>query len=431
MVRRPALSRRHAGRQRTAVAARTGWTLLDQAMSSVVNMALSVVVARALPSEQFGAFALSFAVYLVCLGLSRALATDPLAVRFSACASYLWRDGVRQATSVALTVGAAAGGVLASASLLVADKPLSSALLALAVALPGLLLQDAWRFAFFAQGQPRRALANDAAWGATLAFLLLAVQSMSAPSLWQYMAAWGAAAGIASLFGVYQFGGRPRFASPRRWLSTHGTMWPSFVGEFIVQQGVSHAILMGAAYLAGLEVAGALRGAQVIFGPVNVVLMAAVALSVPEAARLARSSRAALFNGMVVLSACVAVCALGWGAAAAGVPDRLGRELLGETWMASRPVIPWLAAAMTLTAASTGAVAGLRVLEHPRASLVVRVLVAPLLVVGGLLGSMVAGANGTVAGQLPAMLLGVALWWRSLHEVASERRDVREDPASR
>jgi O-antigen/teichoic acid export membrane protein len=66
-----------------SAAGRFGWGLADQAVCSLTNFALSILVARSVHPEDFGAFTLAFAVYLFVLGLSRALGTDPLAVRFS------------------------------------------------------------------------------------------------------------------------------------------------------------------------------------------------------------------------------------------------------------------------------------------------------------------------------------------------------------
>ena len=63
---------------RGPAAGRLGWGLADQAVSSITNFALGIVVARSLGPTEFGAFSLAWVTYGVALNLSRGLATDPL-----------------------------------------------------------------------------------------------------------------------------------------------------------------------------------------------------------------------------------------------------------------------------------------------------------------------------------------------------------------
>ena len=65
------------------VARRASWSFGDQALSSLTNFALAVVVARAVTAEEFGAFGLAFSAYLLVLGLVRAVTAEPLLVRAS------------------------------------------------------------------------------------------------------------------------------------------------------------------------------------------------------------------------------------------------------------------------------------------------------------------------------------------------------------
>jgi hypothetical protein len=63
---------------------RLGWGLADQALSSLTNFALAVLVARAVSTSALGAFGLSFTTYTITLGATRALCSEPLTVRYSA-----------------------------------------------------------------------------------------------------------------------------------------------------------------------------------------------------------------------------------------------------------------------------------------------------------------------------------------------------------
>src|SRR3712207_6237729 len=143
-----------------AAAGRISWGIADQAVSSLTNLAVGAVVARSLGIAEFGMFSLAWVTYGVILNLSRGLATDALAVRFSGAESARWRTAVAQASSTALLIGIATGVVAVVAGTAIGTQP-SAAFVALGLVLPGLLVQDAWRFAFFAAGRGRSAFAND------------------------------------------------------------------------------------------------------------------------------------------------------------------------------------------------------------------------------------------------------------------------------
>src|SRR3712207_410814 len=185
-----------------AVLRRGGWGVADQAFSSLTNFAVGVVVAKLLGPRDFGAFSLAFASYLVVLGASRALSTEPLTIRYSHQLDR-WRPATRGATGVAFALGAAAAVICALASALVGGA-VGSAYLALAATLPGLLLQDAYRLSFFAGERGRSAFINDVVWASLLlpAFaVLIATQSVT---VFTATFVWGATATGAGLFGLLQ-----------------------------------------------------------------------------------------------------------------------------------------------------------------------------------------------------------------------------------
>ena len=66
-----------------SVGGRMSWGLIDQALSSLSNFAVGIVVAHNFGLEEFGAFTLAWFTYGLILNISRGLGTDPLVVRFS------------------------------------------------------------------------------------------------------------------------------------------------------------------------------------------------------------------------------------------------------------------------------------------------------------------------------------------------------------
>src|SRR3954467_2589038 len=99
------------GRGRRQIA----WGLLDQGLSSATNFGGSVLAARVLSTEDFGAFAVVFSLYLVALGLSRSWTSEPLIVRFAAETDAEQHVATRQAATTSISAGLVAGSFLAVA----------------------------------------------------------------------------------------------------------------------------------------------------------------------------------------------------------------------------------------------------------------------------------------------------------------------------
>jgi hypothetical protein len=90
---------------------------------------------------------------------------------------------------------------------------------ALGLTLPGLMLQDSWRYAFFAAGQGQRAFVNDAIWTAALIPTMLLAGTVGTP--FAFVLAWEGSALVAAVFGSWQIGLVPRAAGVAGWLRTH------------------------------------------------------------------------------------------------------------------------------------------------------------------------------------------------------------------
>ncbi len=59
------------------------WTFADQALSSLANFALSIVVAREVSEDDFGSFSLMLVTFTFLIGLGRAGIGDPYVIRFT------------------------------------------------------------------------------------------------------------------------------------------------------------------------------------------------------------------------------------------------------------------------------------------------------------------------------------------------------------
>jgi O-antigen/teichoic acid export membrane protein len=404
------------------VALRAGWGVADQALSSVLNLAVGALVARAVSPSSFGAFGLVFSTYLIVLGACRALVAEPLVVRFSASEDGEWRAATRAATGAALALGIVVGVVCVLVGL-ASRGVFGGALLALGVVLPGLVLQDTWRFAFFAAGRGQRAFVNDLA--AAAALPALAVLSESTHAVGLFVLAWGAAGTCAALAGTLQARVAPAPIAGPSWIRSQRDLAFPYLGEFAAL-GAGEAALFGVAGLAGLAAAGALRAGQILVGPLRVLFLGVRLAAVPEGVRLLHDPRSSPRAAALRLSAGLAGVALAWGALLTLLPSSIGESLVGRSWGEARHVMVPLSLAMAGTGAVTGALVGLRALAAARRSLLSRVLVTPFMVAASLAGAAAAGATGTAWAVALVTWLSLGLWWRQFLGALAERREPAE-----
>ena len=397
-------------RVRTGAARRIGWGLADQALSSLTNFALGILAARSLGARDFGAFSLAFAVYVIILGTTRALTSEPLVVRYSHTRDLLWRRAVGDATGTALVVAGAGGGVLLAFGIL-AGPPLGPALIALGITVPGLMVQDTYRISFFAVERGRSAFANDLVWALALGAALIWLFSVGDPTLVDFMLAWGLSATVAAVFGVVQ--GRV-FPQPRRvrsWWTEHRELAPRFAGEFAAGSGATQISVFGIVTVGSLTAAGILRAGGILMGPLNVLFMGINLVAIPEGVKALRESARELVKRSLMVSMVLSLSALGWGLFLLLLPQRIGDSLLGSVWDQTRTVIFPLAVSMCGLGIVTGATVGLRALAAARRSLRARVVTAPLLIVGPVAGVAIAGAPGAAWGGAITSLAGGVVWW--------------------
>ncbi|MEW1547778.1 hypothetical protein [Streptomyces tsukubensis] len=402
-----------------AVAGRLSWGLADQAVCSMTNFAVGIWVARSLGLAAFGVFSLAWVTYGVVLSVSRGLATDPLVVRFSGVPAESWRPATAKATGTALGVGAAVGTVALVAGSAVGGR-VGSAFAALGVVLPALLLQDAWRFSFFAAGTGRKAFVNDLLGGIALVPAMFA--AARAGSVAAYVLAWGAAAAVAAGYGCFQSGIRPRPAGARDWLREQRDLGYRYLVENVGVSGAAQLRAYGLGAIVGVGAVGVIRGAELLLGPFLAVLMGLSMVTVAEAARVLRRAPHRLRTFCLLLGAGQAVAALLWGAALLLVPDRAGELVLGDVWHSASELIVPATLGVAGAGLGVGAMVGLRALAAARRSLRCQLFASVAYVGGGLGGAALAGTAGSAWGVAAATLTGSAVWWLQLRPALREHQ---------
>lgn len=396
-----------------------GWGLLDQILSSVTNFALNILVARAVSPRDFGAFSLAYATYALALGATRALALDPLVVRFSRASEGQWRSAAGRAAATALVIGAVIGLLIVLAAA-VAPAGLRSAYVLLGIALPGLLLQDAWRFTFFATGRGDQAFLNDLVWAAALfpaVALLLATDNQSITSL---MAVWAAAGWIAAAVGLAQSKILPRLDQTFSWLREQRDLTLRYFGEFVVSNGATQLSVFLIGALATLADVGQLRAGQIILGPLNILFQGAGLVAVAETSRLLADSPRKLDHAIFTISGVLVVGSMAWVVIAFLLPASLGHTLMGGNWEGGRALLLPFTISIVGYALAYGPMTGLRALAAAPASLRARIFDGIALLVVSTIGAVTAGATGVAWGHAVMGCLRVPNWWWHFREARRE-----------
>jgi O-antigen/teichoic acid export membrane protein len=393
---------------------RLGWGVADQGISSLSNFALGLFVARSFGASSFGAFALAFITYTVVINAARGLATDPLLVRFSGPASEVWRRATSSAAGTALAVGSVTGALSILAGLVLPD-PVGAGFIALGIGLPGLALQDSWRFAFFACGRGRSAFLNDLFWTAILVLALFVLNQHGGGSAARCLLAFGGTATLAAVLGGLQARIIPRPHLARQWLRTHSHLSARYLLENVSISGASQirSVVLGGA--AGLAAVGHVRASEILMGPFVVILMGISQVAVPEASRVLRRGPGQLRHFCLSLGGLQAAAATAWGLFIIVVfPLGLGPAILKDLWSPTAQLMPAITVMIVATSMVTAAAAGLRAMGLSRRSLRAQLIASGLYIVGGTAGAVLGGALGTSWGVAAAQCVSAVIWWHYL-----------------
>ncbi|SDS77548.1 Membrane protein involved in the export of O-antigen and teichoic acid [Nocardioides scoriae] len=391
-------------------ARRAGWNLLDQVISAGTNAALSFIVANSVDETSFGGFAVAFTVFSLAIGLSRAFSTSPLAIRFSDVPEGDYRAAAGAAVGTAVTMGLI-GSVLALVGAALVDGVAGQSLLALAVVLPGLLAQDAWRYVFIAAGRPAAAVVNDGAWAVVQIAAVVALVTAGASSVALLIVAWGVSAAAAALLGVRQGRSWPHVRRARSWLRDHRDLTGYVAAEFATLQFLQQGALLVIATIGSLATIGALRGAQVLLGPVAILAVAAFGFAVPELSRQRRRfNRRQWLVWSGSMSLVVALLGLTWGLFFLLAPDVVGETLLGSTWPGTQTVlVPGIVQSFS-AALGVGFASALYAMDRAPLTMIVHVPQATLMFLLGVGGAVLHGAQGAAWGFAAAFTVVLPIW---------------------
>lgn len=384
------------------------WSSADQGVSSISNLLLSVLVARDSSPATFGVFALAFTIYQFGLGSSRAFVGEPALIR-SGGEPVGARRGAQGILGASLAVGTV-GLIVNLVAALFAGAAWEIFVL-FGIGFPILMVVDSIRYYFFSISRPSSALGVDTGWLAVqlIAYVVFAVLGQtSAPIV---LATWIFGALAAVICYCIVFKGWPSPREGFRWARSVRHLSFRFWAEYAAVSGVQQSIVYFSTIFNGIAAAAALRGAQVIAGPLSTISMGISVVALPAMSTRARKrDRSGLLRLSALASGTLVTVTGVYAVVVMLIPTSWGEYLLGENWQLGRSLIPLLLVQIAIGNLSYGATAGIRAMEAAKVSLRLRYITAPIVLVLIIVGASFSPA-GALMGAIGGSLVQMTAWW--------------------
>jgi len=389
---------------------RGAWTVADQVVSSAQSLLISLWVTHAVGLTGVGAFAIVFATYQILLAVNRPLNGDPLAVGFSNAGRAAQRDASTASTGGAVLLGLLVGGlgVVVGAAIGAASGPLGHAVIIFALGALAIVVQDAWRYVFFTEGRPAKALVNDAVVLVAMVPACMVATHMAPRSAASLIGAWCAATGAGAVFGHWQTGITPSVSRGWRWWKATLHFGAHVLGENLIANFAYTLGLVAVSVVSGVAALGRLRTAQVATNAANPLFLGIGTIVLADGTRLL-ATNPRRFPRLMIAGCTVAfvipnLIALTWWF----LPNRLGIVIVGATWPVSRPLVLGAGAYVAGAAMSIVLSAGLRAMRYPSKAFKTRAFVGPITVTLAVMGAILWGPGGAIGG------IAVAEWFYSV-----------------
>jgi O-antigen/teichoic acid export membrane protein len=290
--------------------------VFDQALFSGANFLVNVLLARKLPPEEYGAFAVALSIYYLLLGFHTAVITEPMMV-FGAgkyreqfhkyFGMVLWGHwGI----SVVMALGLWIAGLI---FLKLNSLPMGRALLGLAISLPFLLLFQMNRRGCYTLSHTLRSVIGSVVNLFVVFVASLILWGLGLISSLSGLLILGIGAGISSLFLLYFL--RPSILKPMRnslFLETIREHWIfgrwNLLSVFMYLAS-GYAINFLVPIFLGLETNALLQAVSTLFLPLNLLIQSSSLVILPSLASLvekrASISRQTIEIGLLLSSACL------------------------------------------------------------------------------------------------------------------------------
>jgi hypothetical protein len=390
----PNTQQTHSGRNR--------WIAVSQVASSLSNLALLIGVAHVGSDELVGTIGSLSASYLIALSIGRGLVGDPW---------LLSKDPGRDedAVGLAVLIGVASGltAWFTLRHLLVHDQ---LSLAVLGGCLPVLLAQDALRYVAFRRLQPRLAAASDVLWAVVAAGGIVWIIATGQATVFSFVVAWVAGGALAALLLGRRFRTFPSMLGGLSLVRRESGLRASLLWDSMLTNGAIQVALLLTAVVAGLGAAGQIRFLQAVFGPVTLLYGVSYVSEATLSPGMTRRPVVIAKRMAQLLAGASLVVAVGMWI----VPQWLGLELAGETFLQAQILLLPFLAPQVISVVGAAAMAGLRFDGRADVAARIRTVWAVALIAGTVAGGRFGGVHGVIAGTALAHAFGTLAWWRAL-----------------
>jgi O-antigen/teichoic acid export membrane protein len=260
-----------------------------------------------------------------------------------------------------------------------------------------------------------------------LVLALVVMHNQGEGSAVRCLLAFGGTATLAAILGGVQARTFPRPLRARQWLVDHSSLSVRYLAENVSISGASQIRSFVVGGVVSLAAVGQVRAAEMLMGPFLVILMGMSQVAVPEASHILRTAPERLGRFCLMFGTLQSTAAAAWGGMMLLLlPHGLGDALLGSLWQPVSVLLPAVILGMCFGGFEVGAAAGVRALGAARRSLRAQLSFSALYLLGGAVGAVVAGAQGTCVGVAIATGLGAVVWWYQLQRARAEHAQVRE-----
>ena len=392
--------------------------VLSQGLNSGSNFLLALTIAATTAPAELGSWSILYTILTFALTVSRAVVSTSFLLRGEHRAVREARSGL-YSLNVCLGILTAVG-VLGAGLLL--DWWLA---VAIASALPVVLLQDSLRYVAFANSRPGTAIALDAVWLSIqiVGSALLLINDRESPTTLTLAWLLGAAAGCLLLV-VPAFRAPLSAAHARRYAIRERQALTGLSFESVLSAVAANSSPIIVGLVAGLAGAGAFRLALTLIGPLAIVVAGMTPLATVRVQQLTSFRSQYVF--LAEWSALVVALAVAAGMVFLAIPGQLADRLLGPSWsLASALMLPLLA-----QAALRGPLTAIPILLRTSRNfpLLIRLsaVTSTITMACTLLGGLARDELGAAWGLMAASCVGVVLYCWSFSVAFRRPADTQE-----
>ena len=388
------------------------FALADQVASSVSNFVVAAIIARATGPSGYAGFALAMTVWFLVLGVSRSLVVDPTILSASRLSGADAVTQMRRGYFSGLVLSAIVGSTTAliGVGFWLGDRPLvARPILAFAVALPLLLIQDNTRWQSLGLRNGRPALANDVVFAVVEIAVAAGLFAVGRLTTVTGLLSIAVGARVADLYGIRQYQLTRVPPNWRRHAFSMSTTPIWLLVDFAGQWVAGPALLILVAFQLGTHDTGIFRAMQDVFAPLRLLQLSLTAVLVPAGAAVFAVSGPAPLKGLVRRGQVALFGVSGLYAVAVGL---LGPTLLRHTYGPQFAVSGrWLfvmALSFVLLAVQLPAAVAMKAAQRMRLLAATRVHLTIPTVIGFLVATWLFGLRGAIAA--PTVLFVWTVW---------------------